>query len=911
MDVHRRRGRPGHGHQRRPRRRQPRRPARPGRRDPGHAPCELLTGEEEGRLTFLGRHHRARRSRRPTSWSTSAAGRPSSPSAPDAPEGVLSVDVGCVRLTEAWLHSDPPAPEELSQAISVVQAHLDDVDRVLPAAGQAADRSSAWPARSPPWPPSRSACPRTTPSASTTSASPGRRPRTCSAPWPPRPAADRRHNPGLEAGRVDVIVGGAAVLVSVMRHCGFDEMLVSEADILDGLIRSHALSGPHEAGPVHSERLLLGPGPSNPYPEVMAALTRPVLGHLDPEFLALFDETSDRLRAVFKTANRLTLPVSGDGAAGMEACLVNLVEPGDTVIVGVNGVLRRADVRGGPALRRRGRAGRGPVGPRRSTPSGSSTPPTGSRPAPGSSPSSTPRPRPGSATTSSRCGRSRTPTRCPAGRRRHLARRDPARGRRLGRRRLLLRPPRSASASARPGAGHLLAPALARARSGPADSRPSRATWTWASSRPTSARPAATTTPRPDLDGLRPPRRPRPAPRRRPRGGLGPPRRRRRQLLQEALPALGFELIAPGRRHRLPAADRDLAPGGHRRRRRPARRLLDEYGIEVGGGLGEFAGRAWRIGLMGHDARPRSVATLLGALRSTPTEPPPVSRSRRPNDWALRTGKLAVSRRRRCPVGTAPQAGFEGIWVLAQFQPKDPLGPPANCSQSSVAGRIPPPVGGAGVPKPSVRFKVHQPLGPRQSSRRRPTQNPRQGRETLVAEEGDDLVLQRNSRRRPCPNPLLEQRSQSTIPPRPRADCRWANRTSAGSVASRLTSTSFTALSARCGATWGGRGDPGKDRLAISPMYRLPRSLPVRATTPVSFVARRASTLIQPAVPCRSPAARSRRAAHRCEATPPVARHAGKGSLFVGGRCAGRVHTRPGEPPPAGHPPVELPPVGW
>ncbi|MFM7616221.1 MAG: pyridoxal-phosphate-dependent aminotransferase family protein [Actinomycetes bacterium] len=86
------------------------------------------------------------------------------------------------------------------------------------------------------------------------------------------------------------------------------------------------------------DRLLLGPGPSNAYPEVLAALGRPLVGHLDPEFLRILDETSDRLRQVFRTTNTLTLPISGTGSAGMEACFVNLVEPGDTVVVGVNGV---------------------------------------------------------------------------------------------------------------------------------------------------------------------------------------------------------------------------------------------------------------------------------------------------------------------------------------------------------------------------------------------------------------------------------------------------------------------------------------------------------------------------------------------------------------------------------------------
>src|SRR5512144_608318 len=89
---------------------------------------------------------------------------------------------------------------------------------------------------------------------------------------------------------------------------------------------------------VMPDRLLMGPGPSNPYPEVTAAFAQPLLGHLDPEFLRILDETCDRLRTVFGTANPLTLPISGTGSAGMEACFVNLVEAGDTVIVGVNGV---------------------------------------------------------------------------------------------------------------------------------------------------------------------------------------------------------------------------------------------------------------------------------------------------------------------------------------------------------------------------------------------------------------------------------------------------------------------------------------------------------------------------------------------------------------------------------------------
>src|SRR5213595_552486 len=96
----------------------------------------------------------------------------------------------------------------------------------------------------------------------------------------------------------------------------------------------------------HRDRVLMGPGPSNPYPEVIEAFTRPLLGHLDPDFLTLLDETCDRLRRVFRTDNALTLPISGTGSAGMEAAFVNVVRPGDVVVVGVNGVFgeRMCDV---------------------------------------------------------------------------------------------------------------------------------------------------------------------------------------------------------------------------------------------------------------------------------------------------------------------------------------------------------------------------------------------------------------------------------------------------------------------------------------------------------------------------------------------------------------------------------------
>jgi len=85
-------------------------------------------------------------------------------------------------------------------------------------------------------------------------------------------------------------------------------------------------------------RLLLGPGPSPVAQRVLEAMARPTLGHLDPQFLALMDDVNARLRDVFGTTNEMTFPVSGTGSAAMEASLANVIEPGEKVIVGVNGV---------------------------------------------------------------------------------------------------------------------------------------------------------------------------------------------------------------------------------------------------------------------------------------------------------------------------------------------------------------------------------------------------------------------------------------------------------------------------------------------------------------------------------------------------------------------------------------------
>jgi alanine-glyoxylate transaminase/serine-glyoxylate transaminase/serine-pyruvate transaminase len=91
-------------------------------------------------------------------------------------------------------------------------------------------------------------------------------------------------------------------------------------------------------------RILLGPGPSPVDERVLRAMSAPLLGHLDPLFVRTMDDVQALLRYVFETNNRVTFPVSGTGSAGMEAALVNLLEPGEEVVMCVKRLLRRAHV---------------------------------------------------------------------------------------------------------------------------------------------------------------------------------------------------------------------------------------------------------------------------------------------------------------------------------------------------------------------------------------------------------------------------------------------------------------------------------------------------------------------------------------------------------------------------------------
>jgi exopolyphosphatase/guanosine-5'-triphosphate,3'-diphosphate pyrophosphatase len=198
---------------------------------------ELLGGDEEARLSFLGATAELDPDDGPFLVADIGGGSTEFAVGRREPEGVLSTDIGCVRLTEKFLHSDPPAPEELSQSFDVVRGHLDDVARVIPAAAEARrfvglagtvatmaavelglatydrDRIHHFVL-------TRAAAEDVFRTLATENRS------------------QRIHNPGLEEARADVIVGGAVIVVAIMRYFALDECLVSEADILDGLVLS-------------------------------------------------------------------------------------------------------------------------------------------------------------------------------------------------------------------------------------------------------------------------------------------------------------------------------------------------------------------------------------------------------------------------------------------------------------------------------------------------------------------------------------------------------------------------------------------------------------------------------------------------------------------------------------------------
>jgi exopolyphosphatase / guanosine-5'-triphosphate,3'-diphosphate pyrophosphatase len=200
---------------------------------------ELLTGDQEGELSFVGAVSELDPTRGPFLVVDIGGGSTEFAYGTTECEATLSVDIGCVRLTEKYLLHDPPLPEELLACISIAEAHLDDVLREIEGAADAATFVGL-------------AGTVTTAAAIELGLARYDRDRIHHFVLTKAAAedvfrtvatealADRIHNPGLERDRADVIVGGMCVLVAIMRRLGFDECLVSEADILDGLAMSLA-----------------------------------------------------------------------------------------------------------------------------------------------------------------------------------------------------------------------------------------------------------------------------------------------------------------------------------------------------------------------------------------------------------------------------------------------------------------------------------------------------------------------------------------------------------------------------------------------------------------------------------------------------------------------------------------------
>jgi exopolyphosphatase/guanosine-5'-triphosphate,3'-diphosphate pyrophosphatase len=198
---------------------------------------EVISGEEEGRLSFLGATADLDPALGPFLVCDIGGGSTEFVFGTTEAESTISTDMGCVRMTEAWLHHDPPTAEELSQALSVIDIHLDDVLREIPELIEAKTFVGLAGTVS------------NTASVELGLAEYDREQihhlvltraavedvfRTLAT----ESIEERKENPGLEEQRADVIVGGLCVLVATMRRFGLDECLVSESDILDGLAMS-------------------------------------------------------------------------------------------------------------------------------------------------------------------------------------------------------------------------------------------------------------------------------------------------------------------------------------------------------------------------------------------------------------------------------------------------------------------------------------------------------------------------------------------------------------------------------------------------------------------------------------------------------------------------------------------------
>src|SRR6185437_6195615 len=146
---------------------------------------------------------------------------------------------------------------------------------------------------------------------------------------------DRRRGPSAVQGRQPV---DPATYEISGRTAGVSRRVAALTSRLTPAVRLLLRRDMNLPGPLNpSPRLLLGPGPSDAHPRVLRAMATPLVGHLDPQFLEIMNGVQTMLRAAYQTKNQVTFPVSATGMAGMETCFVNLIEPGDAVVVCVAG----------------------------------------------------------------------------------------------------------------------------------------------------------------------------------------------------------------------------------------------------------------------------------------------------------------------------------------------------------------------------------------------------------------------------------------------------------------------------------------------------------------------------------------------------------------------------------------------
>ncbi len=373
------------------------------------------------------------------------------------------------------------------------------------------------------------------------------------------------------------------------------------------------MTGAHELNP--TARFLMGPGPSDIHPRIMKAMATPVIGHLDPQFIVIMDEVKDMLRQVFRTANDLTFPVSATGSAGMETCFVNLLAPGDEALVCVNGVFggRMCDIveRCGAKLTRVDAPWGEPVDPVAVAEAlGECSPKV----------------------VAIVHAETSTGVRQPLeeiGRMAHDA------GALLlvdtvtslggidvrvddwgidavysGTQKCIGGPPGLSPVSFSPAAVDVMEKRKAKVQSWYLDMTMVRNYWQGAKRSYHHTAPITMVYSLHEAlriileEGLE---------------ARFARHQRNHDLLRAGLEELGFEfLVAP--KYRLPMLNAVKIPQGMEDA--PVRqRLLDEYNIEIGGGLGDFAGKVWRIGLMGYSCTANHVNMLLSALRTIQKEP--------------------------------------------------------------------------------------------------------------------------------------------------------------------------------------------------------------------------------------------------------------------------------------------------